>query len=692
MEQFDVFLSHSSKDKPTVRQLAQSLQARGLKVWLDEEQLVPGRPWQEALEPIIQTSRTAAVLVGKDGLGPWEIPEMRACLSEFVHRALPVIPVLLPGAPVKPELPLFLRDFTWVDLRDGFLEDGFDRLEWGITGVKPGGTLKSDRLKKPEYRPGIVRPELQEVFTTVGLPKFTYIEPTIYRRFSQAVRTPGKHIVLEGTSGVGKTCLVFRVLAELGYVPNLGFIYISAREDNSANRILSLLRSPSSPGMPNVVFIDDVHILQSDIRHELADQLKLMSDGVFINQAARKCILAGIPTAASGLLANAVDLGPRLATFKLGMATDKQLDTLIHEGEERLAVRFRDHDVIIKESNGSFYLCQFICHKICFSKDILEAQAEAIILHYQIEDVRSELMKELHNRYIPYTLQFCKGGNNKVEKKSGYIALLASLTRIPKSVIHLNEILLDAGPYSPSVSKVLDGLRDMLNSEKADSGLSRLVHYDDSIETFSIENPAFRYYLNNLSIREVLDTLGLHDTDFEAHYCKNESVIEINTEMQAKKLMVNNKKVNEERDLVFVSYSHADAMWMDRIRVHLAPLARKNLLSIWSDIQIRAGSSWRSEIDQAISAARVAVLLVSADYLASDFITDTELPALLAKAENEGLKIIWVPISPCLWEVTSISHYQAVHDPKRPLLSLPAAEQEEVLVKLSQEIIRALDS
>ena len=136
---FDVFLSHNSQDKPTVRRLAQALQARGLRVWLDEAQLVPGRPWQEALEAIIQTARTAAVLVGKDGLGPWEIPEMRrACLSEFVDRRLPVIPVLLPGASAKPELPLFLRAFTWVDLRGGLIDDGLDRLEWGVRGVKPG--------------------------------------------------------------------------------------------------------------------------------------------------------------------------------------------------------------------------------------------------------------------------------------------------------------------------------------------------------------------------------------------------------------------------------------------------------------------------------------------------------------------------------------------------------------------------
>lgn len=134
---FDVFLSHNSKDKITVRKLAQALEERGLRVWLDEEELTPGRPWQEELEKIIQTVRTAAVLVGKDGLGPWEIPEMRACLSEFVDRRLPVIPVLLPGAPTKPELPLFLRAFTWVDLRGGLTEDNYNRLVWGITGSKP---------------------------------------------------------------------------------------------------------------------------------------------------------------------------------------------------------------------------------------------------------------------------------------------------------------------------------------------------------------------------------------------------------------------------------------------------------------------------------------------------------------------------------------------------------------------------
>ncbi len=131
---FDVFLCHSSRDKPVVRELGEKLRDLGLRVWLDEWELRPGVPWQEELENAIQTVRAAAILYGPSGTGPWADREMRAFLSEFVDRKAPVIPVLLPGAPTEPKLPLFLKAFTWVDLRGGLTSSGLDRVAWGVTG------------------------------------------------------------------------------------------------------------------------------------------------------------------------------------------------------------------------------------------------------------------------------------------------------------------------------------------------------------------------------------------------------------------------------------------------------------------------------------------------------------------------------------------------------------------------------
>src|SRR2546425_10101985 len=87
---------------------------------------------------------------------------------------------------------------------------------------------------------------------------------------------------------------------------------------------------------------------------------------------------------------------------------------------------------------------------------------------------------------------------------------------------------------------------------------------------------------------------------------------------------------------VFVSYSHKDQRWLDRLHVHLKPLERQGLVELWDDTRIAAGTIWRSEIKQAIDTAQVAVLLISADFLASDFIAADELPPLLRRAESAG--------------------------------------------------------
>jgi len=156
---YDVFLSHNSKDKPAVRSLAGQLRDAGLSVWLGEDELRPGLPWQDLLEIGIRDSRSVAVLIGKDGIGPWEDEEMRAALDLAVRDKRPVIPLLLPDAPAAPALPLFLANRTWVDLRPAIDADKLDRLIWGITGVKPGSRHQPGSPSQKQA-PSVVSPAL----------------------------------------------------------------------------------------------------------------------------------------------------------------------------------------------------------------------------------------------------------------------------------------------------------------------------------------------------------------------------------------------------------------------------------------------------------------------------------------------------------------------------------------------------
>ena len=148
---------------------------------------------------------------------------------------------------------------------------------------------------------------------------------------------------------------------------------------------------------------------------------------------------------------------------------------------------------------------------------------------------------------------------------------------------------------------------------------------------------------------------------------------------------------HSKRVKVFISYSHFDESWLKRLRVHLRPLERDYALDIWDDRKIVAGSRWRDEIDLAIQTAKVAVLMISADFLASDFIINYELPTLLGAAQKDGAVIMPLIVSPSRFKLTqTISQFQAVNDPSKPLISLSKAAQEEILVKMTEDIVRAL--
>jgi hypothetical protein len=146
------------------------------------------------------------------------------------------------------------------------------------------------------------------------------------------------------------------------------------------------------------------------------------------------------------------------------------------------------------------------------------------------------------------------------------------------------------------------------------------------------------------------------------------------------------RRVASHRHTIFISYSHRDRRWVDRLLVHLKPLERDMSIDIWEDSRIKPGTRWYSEIKNALNDACVAILMVSADFLASDFVMNEEVSALLRSAETCGTVIMPVIIAPSLFSHSSLNCFQSVNSPATPLSKLSSHQRDEVLVRLATSI------
>lgn len=145
------------------------------------------------------------------------------------------------------------------------------------------------------------------------------------------------------------------------------------------------------------------------------------------------------------------------------------------------------------------------------------------------------------------------------------------------------------------------------------------------------------------------------------------------------------------RDQVFLSYSHDDVDFLNQLRRHLAPFVRAGRVSAWSDQQIAPGSQWFDEIRAALMKTKVAVMLVTSSFLASDFVHNHELGPLLKEAAAGGVCILWVPVRACSWKATPLKNYQAAIPPDKPLAEM-TAKRDAAWVKICEKIEEALNS
>ncbi|MEA2232391.1 MAG: hypothetical protein QOD83_2207 [Solirubrobacteraceae bacterium] len=352
---------------------------------------------------------------------------------------------------------------------------------------------------------------LEDVFKTVGLPRYTYVKPTYFGEVKSDILSAGRHLLIEGPSGIGKTCVVYKVFEELEWTLGTEYAYVSCRDRDAQSRVTQFFDVASEGGrpIPSLLVIDDFHLLNKTFRGEIGAALKRLSDRSFEDTSPPKVILIGIPTAGTPLLTDALDLGPRLGGYRFSQATDSEIDRLITEGELALNVLFEDRPILLSESAGNFWLAQYVCNKICAMEEVFVAGEDVRVLTFDLLTIRQRLMTELTQRYLPVARAFAKGKRWRPGGNKPYLEVLLGLSRIPESVVSFDKILtLVPERRRPGIKAIRYRISEVIHDPDKEIDLRKQLAFDPD-SGFSIEDPLFRYFLSHLDEPHLLLDLGI---------------------------------------------------------------------------------------------------------------------------------------------------------------------------------------
>ncbi len=341
-------------------------------------------------------------------------------------------------------------------------------------------------------------PRLEEVFKLSGIPTYTFVEPTEYEKLKVSLRTPGRGVVIEGPSGIGKTTAVVRVLQDLGVGDKSRRLTPRKRED------LEVIRQLSTAAPFGTVIIDDFHKLDMPEQKRIADMLKVLADEESINS---KLVIVGINRVGVSLVDLATDLNTRIDVLKFEANADDQVERLITLGERALNIGFNTKQEIVRASAGSFFMAQLLAHETCLLAGISEAKATITPVETSLEAVKTRVMDQLDRAFKQSVRAFCLGVRQRTEGRAPYLFILKWLSESSDWSINLSDEIRKHSEHRGSVGQVVDkGFVTTLFTRNPI--LNDVLHYNEQSRQLTVEDPKFIFYLRNLSWHTFASDLG----------------------------------------------------------------------------------------------------------------------------------------------------------------------------------------
>jgi TIR domain-containing protein len=362
-----VFFCYAHEDEPLLKKLKthlKPLQRQGLiDIWYDRD-ISAGTEWEREISKQLNTAQIILLLISPDFMNSdycYSI-EMKRALERHENSEARIIPVILrhvywQGVLGKLQaLPTDGKPVTDPDWRTQ------DRALYNVSeGIqKVIGSLEgSPDISIKQSRDNFL---LYDVFVKSGVPGVTFVEREDFGRLKLSLAQPGRGVVIEGPSGVGKTTSLKKAIEELtssfypsGRTSGIGssLHVLSARNPEHRNRLETL---------PNwhygTVVIDDFHRLDSSLCLELVDYLKYLAD---TELESKKMVIVGIPQSGQTLVDISFDVATRIDVFKWGKVKDELILQMIEQGENALNIKFDRKTEIVSATSGSLNVAQFLC-------------------------------------------------------------------------------------------------------------------------------------------------------------------------------------------------------------------------------------------------------------------------------------------------------------------------------------------
>lgn len=351
---------------------------------------------------------------------------------------------------------------------------------------------------------------LEDVFKKSGVPTHTFVAPIEYDRVLVSLRTPGRCIVVEGPSGIGKTSCIKKAIDDSGVGDSC--LFLSGRKQSD----IEVIKELPSLGALGTVVVDDFHRLGDHEKHLLTDFVKTLADE---EDARSKLILIGINRSGQALVEYAPDVLHRIETIRFGRANVERLQELVKLGERALNCEIAISEELAIEAEGSFAIAQILCHEACLHARVLETVSEGspAEVNTSLPAVRESVLSEFGTRFFPIARDFATGRKLRREGRAPYLHLLRWLSQSPEGVLDTREATAANPELKDSISQVIS--KGHLSALIAESdAIGQLIHFEQSTHLLTLEDPKFLYFIRHLIWSKFARQVGYFNIDVATRY------------------------------------------------------------------------------------------------------------------------------------------------------------------------------